>query len=67
MILRSIMLWGIKEAIMTITLELAPQVETSLSEKASQRGQTLDEYLTRLIERTARLPVDVDPDWGHLQ
>ena len=39
---------------MTVILNLAPDVERTLSEKAVRTGQTLEVYLEQLAERDAR-------------
>jgi len=39
---------------MTIILNLAPDVERTLGEKAARTGQTLEGYLEHLAERDAR-------------
>jgi hypothetical protein len=36
---------------MTITLNLSPEAERCLREKAAQSGQTLEDYLQQLVER----------------
>jgi hypothetical protein len=36
---------------MTVTLNLAPEIERSLREKAAQSGLTLEAYVQRLVER----------------
>ena len=38
---------------MTLILDLAPEVERALSNKASHAGLPLDEYLRRVVERAA--------------
>ena len=38
---------------MTLNLDLAPEVERALSNKASHAGLPLDEYLRRVVERAA--------------
>lgn len=47
---------------MTITLDLSPEIEKRLGERAAQRGQAVDEYLYTLIERDvaphAEMPFD---------
>jgi hypothetical protein len=39
---------------MTVILNLTPDVERTLAEKAARAGQTLEVYLERLAEREAR-------------
>lgn len=36
---------------MTVTLNLTPESERYLREKAAQSGQTVEDYLQRLVER----------------
>jgi predicted DNA-binding protein len=36
---------------MTVTLKLSPDAEKCLREKATQSGQTLEDYLRQLVER----------------
>ena len=38
---------------MTITLQLAPEVEHRLKEEAARKGVTVDEYITQLVEQSA--------------
>jgi hypothetical protein len=47
---------------MSITINLAPETERKLREKAAQRGQTIEEYLSRLAdESAASAPVAPSP------
>ncbi len=39
---------------MSITIHLAPEIERRLREKAAADGQSLEEYLRRLAEESAR-------------
>ena len=39
---------------MTLTIELAPEVERVLEQKAQQRGVRVEQYLVELAERDAR-------------
>jgi hypothetical protein len=41
---------------MTVTLNLSPETERRLREKAAGSGQTLEGYLERLLERDAEAP-----------
>jgi hypothetical protein len=42
------------EAVMTIRLELKPEIEASLNARAAARGVPLDAYLQKMIEDLAR-------------
>lgn len=41
----------LKSAIMTVTIELKPEIEKALHEKALSDGIDVDVYLERLVER----------------
>jgi hypothetical protein len=42
---------------MSITLEISPEVEASLVERANSIGVPLDKFLQRVVEREALVPV----------
>ena len=41
---------------MAVRLNLSPEIERVLEEKAARSGQTLEAYLEELVEREARAP-----------
>ena len=41
---------------MTITLEIAPEVEAELVRQAAAQGMGIDQYATSLLEQAAHLP-----------
>jgi hypothetical protein len=43
-------------AAMTITIDLAPELQAELARQAAMRGVAIDAYAASLIERAARLP-----------
>ena len=44
---------------MTITLDIAPELQAELARQAATRGVGLDAYPTSLLETAARLPAPV--------
>jgi len=49
----------------TLTLNLNPEVEKGLMERAQARGVSLDDYIQELVAKEAGLPVAAEPDPTH--
>ena len=51
-----------EDGIMTVRLELKPEVEASLNDQAKAKGVPLDTYLQNVIEDLARTKTTTKPD-----
>jgi hypothetical protein len=58
---------GIMEAVMTVRLELNPDVEANLAAQARARGVPLDAYLQSVIEDLARTEAGHPPSLHDLE
>lgn len=56
-----------EQAVMTVRLELKPEVEASLNDQAKAKGVPLDAYLQNAIEDLARTQVSPKPDVEQFQ
>ena len=49
---------------MTITIDISPDVEGRLAERAANSGLAVPEYVQQIVERSAAAPPRSHPAWG---